>query len=471
MSRLLRFTPCLLALLVGCGSEEAQEAFHRELARDLGGAERDDDEALEAGRRVTDVAPTDSSAGLTLSDCFQRALQNADTLRAQSETLLQSDAQSMEAIAAVLPKVVFYGTHNRDSDKISFGGGSAFQPRERTSYGVRIEQTILDGKLVPRLDLIEETQQIQALQLRDARDQLLFAVATQFYEVLGYEADLRAIEATRASATETLRVLQARNELGVAREDEVLLAQASAAEAEAREIQTEADLAQARARLESLIQVRPLPALRDTFRVASGPQEIPRLVDLALAQRYDLEAARHAIAAAEASTDEAWSAYLPQVDLTFDTILESEEGFRSQLDWTLGITLDWTLFDGFGREARLARARSVVRQREWELRALEKQARLEVTEAALAFRSLDRALFAFRARSEAAASAYDATEVRLRAGSATHLEVLVSRNTREEAARNLTRTTLGRKLAALRIRRAAGDLKRAAPVADLAPPQ
>lgn len=459
-----------LMLLLGCnGAEHAADAFHTELARDLGGVERDDDDARGVGERIGEAAAVESGA-ITLTDCFRLALANADALRAQSELWYANDLQKVEAIATVLPQVSLYLDHTKDSRSIGFGGGGSFQPSERTDYGVRVEQVLLDGRLFPRLDLIEQTQRIQALELRGTRDELLFAVATHFYEVLGLEADLSSISATLESARETLRVLETRQALGVARDDEVLLAKASAAEAEARQIQAAAELEQVRARLESLTQIRPLPTLRDTFQVASGPREIPRLIDLALAQRYDLEAGRAAIKAAEAQAEEAWTAYVPKANLTFDLIQESEEGFRSQLDWSLGITVDWTLFDGFGREARIARARSTIRQREWELRAQEKQARLEVTEAALAFRAFDRALFAFEARAQAAAAAYEATDVRLREGTATHLELLVARDTREDAARNLTRTALGRKLAALRIRLAAGDLRSAQPAAELAPP-
>ncbi|MCA8923052.1 MAG: TolC family protein [Planctomycetes bacterium] len=459
----------LLVLSACNGPEHAQDHLYTELSRDLGGVERDDDDALAAGRRLSEqAAALDSGVGgLTLSDCFRLALENSESLRVQGELLWSSELQRRRAIATVLPQVALYGLHTRDSDKIAFSGGGSFQPRERTNYGFTVTQTLFDGKLAPRLSLIDETQQIQALELRDQRDRLLFAVASNFYDALGLEADVRAIEATRTSSRETLRVLEARQDLGVARADEVLLARASEAESEARLIQTQAELERVRLRLESILQRAPLPPLVDTFEVTSGPRELPRLVDLALRQRYDLEAARHQILAAEAQKDEAFTDYFPKAELVFNHLTESEEGFNSQLDWTLGISLEWTLFDGFGREARLAQTYSAIRQRELELRALEKQARLEVAEAALAFRSLDRALFAFEARANAAASAYDATNARLEAGSATHLELLVARDTREDAARNLTRTALGRKLAALRIRLAAGDLRNAAPVAAL----
>ncbi|HBP20036.1 MAG TPA: hypothetical protein DEA08_19890 [Planctomycetes bacterium] len=263
-------------------------------------------------------------------------------------------------------------------------------------------------------------------------------------------------------------MLEARAELGLAREDSVLLAKASLAEAEARRIQTAAERDRAKARLRSKLGRQTLPPLRDTYQVSASPDALPRLVDRALAQRYDLAAARTAIAEAEASKDQALSAYLPRVDLVFDHLTESEEGFNRQLDWTLGIDLSWTVFDGGGREARVARAAAAIRARQLELRELERAVEVEVEEAALAFRSLDRALFSFRARAEAAAAAYEVIESRQTSGDATNLEVLDARRTREDAGRNLERARLGRKLAALRIRLAAGDFRRSAPALELA---
>lgn len=473
----------LLALLTGAGcawdGDRAADIFRSEATRDLGAApddellaERDDDQARAAGERLEERAARDAQAGegsegLTLAGCFRLAIAGSEALRVRAERIFVTDMQRREAIAAVLPHFELYLTHNKDSNSINLGGGGSFQPSERTSYGFRVTQKLFDGTFGPNLSLAEETRRIEALTLRDERDQLLFAVASDFYAALGLQTDLDAIRATLASAREALRVLTAREELGLARPDDVLLARASVAEAEAREIQTEADLGRVRARLSSVLGVRPLPPLVDSFEVVSEDRSLPRLIDLALAQRSDVQAARVAIEAAESRQHLTWTEFLPKADLTFTHLTESEEGFQSQLDWTLGLNLTWSLFDGGGSVARVAEARSAIRQRQLELRALEKRARLDVEDAALAFQALDRALFAYAARAEAARAAHEVTAELLAAGSATQLELLVARDTREDAVRNLTRTTLGRKLAALRIRLAAGDLRSAPPVAAI----
>lgn len=473
MSRTTLLLTTLLAS--GCAAytaEASREVRQVEVASDLGGEEREPEAAGALGERLEREAKAlraeQGDAGLTLSDCFRLALATSERLGLRAERVFDVDMQRREAIASVLPQVALYGRHTKDSNSIALGGGSSFQPSERTSYGVRVRQAVFDPTILPRLSVLEETRQIEALNLRAERDQVLFDVASDFYEILSLEADLVAIAATAASAEESVRVLEARAELGLTREDSVLLARASQAEAEARRIQTAAERDRAKARLRSKLGRQTLPPLRDTYEVSSQPDALPRLVDRALAQRYDLAAARTAIAEAEAQKDQALSAYLPRVDLVFDHLTESEEGFNRQLDWTLGIDLSWTVFDGGGREARVARAASAIRARQLALRELERSVEVEVEEAALAFRSLDRALFSFQARAQAATAAYQVIETRQTNGDATNLEVLDARRTREDATRNLERARLGRKLAALRIRLAAGDFRRAAPAAELA---
>lgn len=469
----------LVAMVAGCAwdGDRARDTFRAEVARDLGAgpehellAERDDDAALAAGQQLEARAAGEAARdGLTLSECFRLAIAGSERLRSRAEQVFSADMARREAIASVLPRVALYGTHTKDSNKIAFsGGGGSFQPSERTSYGLLVTQTIFDGELAPRLSIIDETRRIQALTLRDERDRLLFDVASDFFAALGLEADLAAIRATRASAQEALRVLDARAEVGLARADDVLLARASLAEAEARSIQAEAELERVRARLSSVLGVAPLPSLVDTYEVVTDVGPIPRLLDLGLRQRSDLEAARRAVEEARARENLSLSEFLPEAELTFNQLVESEEGFNSQLDWTLGVNLTWNLFEGAGSVARVAQARSVIRRRQLELRALEERVALEVEDAVLAFRSLDRAQFAFAVRARAATAAHEVTEELLAAGAATQLELLVARDTREDAVRNMTRATLGRKLAALRIRLAAGDLRNAPPVAALA---
>jgi outer membrane protein TolC len=130
------------------------------------------------------------------------------------------------------------------------------------------------------------------------------------------------------------------------------------------------------------------------------------------------------------------------------------------------LNLTWNLFDSGGREARQARALSGIRQKELTLNALNRQIRQEVEEAVLSFESLQKQLGALKSRAEASKASLELAEAEYRADEATNLDVQVSRRTWEEAERDLARTELALKLAALKIQLVTGTFNQALPLME-----
>ncbi len=465
MTPRIAFAAALVAtglLVAGCagGADRAREHYLAEAGRDLAAGPLDRDAAIASGQRIVDrAAEVAKRETLTLTDCFVLALANDDRLKLRGERILQGEMQEREAIGAFLPRIAGRGQYVRDSDEIEFAGGGRGSPQSRTEHWVTVEQTLFDGRILPALEVARAGQRIEALQLRDERDRLFFEVSSAFYEAKSLERDIAALEASLAGAVEHLRVLGVQQEAGEAQPQDVLLTQARRDEVQAELVQAQHDVLRARTRLTRLVGL-PIGArpLADTLTVEAPPGEIPHLVDLALAQRHDLARADAQIDQAEAQSTAAATEFLPRASLRFDDWTR-REGFSEDIDWTLTIGVDWTFFDGGAREARIARARSVVRERELALRDLEKEARRDVEDAVLAFRSLDRAMAAFESRARAAAESADQMHVRFVAGDSTNLDVLFAQEAREEAERNLARAIFARKLAALRIRLAIGDMR------------
>jgi outer membrane protein TolC len=441
------------------GAEAARERYLTEMARDIGGGGGGDDASLSRGRALVAEAGRRAGAGeLTLHDCFRLALANSERLQMAGERILQADVQKARAIASVLPRVALEGRYTQDSEQVEFGG-RAFAPRERAEYWIAARQSLLDGRLWPAIDLAEETRRIEALRLRDERDQLVFAVAATFYELKGLEADIGVLEATKARAAEHLRVLRLKERAGEAQPQDVLALEALHEETEARWMQARNDLDRARARLSRLTGVDPLPPnLRDTYDGEPPSGDLSQLVDRALQERSDLAIARAEVDRARSERALARAAYLPKVDLEFDRWMRREGGFQEDLDWTLGIGLSWNIFDGGAREMDLARTMSLIRERRLGVRSLEKDVKQEVEDSLLAFRSLDVSLRAFESRLSSAAALEERTRREFQAGEATVFDTLLAQEAREDAGRNLLRTRLARKLAALRIRLAVGGL-------------
>ncbi|MCO5165134.1 MAG: TolC family protein [Planctomycetes bacterium] len=457
----------LLALLGGGCADRARRSYQEEVVNDLPGAPAEPEDQVEAAGAMRALAEAAAvSTQLTLTDCMRLALVNVQRLEARGERLLQADTLRAEAITTLLPRAGFSLRYTRDSNPVEFGG-EVFLPQTRLEHSVFVTQPLFDARALPGYRLGAATRRVEALLLDDERDEVLFQVAAAFYEVLGFDRDLVFLRSTRDQVDEQLRVLEARLEVGEAQPQEVLLARARRAEVEVDLVQAQFDRDSARARLARLTGTSAQQELLDTLEVERPRGSVEALVARALATRPALEAARAEVDVAAERRNLVLAEYLPRVTLDFTYFTRAVGGFNQFLDWTGSINLLWTVFDGGSREVRLARTRSIERERALLARDLEDEVRLQVVQAALSFAALDRAQDALEARRQAARGAQELASVQFQAGEATNLDVLVAVAERQDAERNQVRGEFARKLAALRIWLVTGELSRSPPARRL----
>lgn len=460
MSRRIRGpTLVLLALVTGC-ADTARRNYLDEALDDIPGAPAD---AAALGEELTREAAGDPAEGdLSLAECMRLALLHSERLAARGEDILQADTLRVEAITRLLPRAAFNLSHTRDSTPVSFGG-SVFLPQERTEHSVSLSQPLFDPGVLPAYRLAVATRRLEALLLDDARDELMFQVAAEFYGVFGFEQDVVALRAALEQLVEQLRVLEVRLAVGEAQRQEVLLAEARRAEVEVDLVQSQFEADRARARLGRLLGTRPPRRLVDSLEVAPPPGDVAALTLRALDARPDVEAARAQVEQAGERRDLVLADYLPTVTLDVTYYTRAVGGFAQFIDWTASANLTWSVFDGGAREARLVRAASEQREQRLLATALEEDVRLEVLEAVLAFAALDRARAALEARRVAATGAQELAAIQFEAGEATNLDVLVATAERQQAERNQSRSDASWKLAALRLWLATGEIVRSPP--------
>lgn len=450
------------ALLVGCSfSRSPSEHIQlRETWGQLAPTPVVDSLPFQSGRRwQATVSALQGKDTLTLGDCLRLALDASDALRISAERIHSAGLLYREALSTVFPDVDFHARYTRDADPVSLGG-QVFTPAERTEYWFTVRQPLLERQFIPAIAAAGKIRRIETLRLYDTRDQLLFGVAAEFYTALSLEQDIRVNEASLASAEEFHRVVGARYEVGEVPQQDLLLAQARRDLAESELIASRHAQERSRVRLGELIGLEPLDQeLVDVYEVEVDSTNFPRLVDKGLKNRLDLAIAELQVGLARAQRNATLSEYLPDVDLTYSNWTHMRGGFQELIDWTVTVTADWTLFEGGGRASRLAQSLSAIRQREYEVEALGKRVRADVQDAVLAFRSIDQAMTSFESRAEAAVAAYGQAESRYAAGELSNLNVLIAGEVRDDAVRARDRARFARRLAALRIRLAVGDIR------------
>ena len=161
-------------------------------------------------------------------------------------------------------------------------------------------------------------------------------------------------------------------------------------------------------------------------------------IDHALAQRPDLMQRVAELRAARAEVKAAKTAYLPTLTIGGTAGLAknySEQNTSpgvysaNQEFWNARFSLSWTLFDGYARESRLARAKADQKQAAAEVDAIRDQVENEVWAAYSTARTALRQQKAAAALLEAASSSYDAALQSYNYGVRSQIDVVSAQRT------------------------------------------
>ena len=382
------------------------------------------------------------------------------------------------------------------------------------SAALRLNQTVLDLRVFSGLQAAERLRELRGEELRGAAQQLVDLVRRRYFAVLLAQERERLTEQSIARLQQTLREARAREREGLAAEDELLLLEVQLANLEAGLLQARNQIAAARGSL--LVAMGDDPsrevALQGTLselRLAAGAVNAPANADLlaasgaarlaaaeaeqlwrtAMTDRSDLRQLRtlERISGLQLTVQEA--EYLPTIRafgaVDFSSADEdgddqygarragSDGNYRPrpieysqwQLSASAGMTVQWQIFDGFARDARVAQRREAVRQAAVTLRQAELEMRYQVStlvgnlqEARLRAASQLQSI-------EQAQRSYDIAAARYRAGLGSRLDVTAAESTLLGTQVNYAQAAHDYLAAASQLEAAVGQV----PLADLAP--
>ena len=206
-----------------------------------------------------------------------------------------------------------------------------------------------------------------------ARDMALRTVTKveQAYDaLLYYQAAGKLYERTTAARNRLLEITRQRNVAGDVPPFQVLRAQTELQSAQTDEVES---VSQQTSATESFRQTLFIPqsdkTKNDPIRLTEETLE-PRKFDvpfeeairLARAKRYDIEAARSALAGAKAAVRSAYGDFFPKIDAYANYQIRSSY-FTADIDqklegWTVGVQGSWNIFDSFGTVGKIQTARS-----------------------------------------------------------------------------------------------------------------
>jgi outer membrane protein TolC len=362
--------------------------------------------ALPLGAAARDAEP--AGAVLTLDEAVGIALVHNPTLaaedaaaRAAAETVRESRASRWPTVSVITdatrttnPVAVFgqlltqeeFGPENFAIDSLNDP-----DPLNNVRGVLSVSQPLWAGGRIDAGIDGAERQADAARQGRErARQELVYRVTDRY---TGAVVAARAVEVRREGlevARESVKLTRDLYEAGLVVESDLLQARVRESEAEAALADAEAGAQVARSALNlelgraldtpmTLPESVDLPAADE----AAEAVELAALIAEATDRRPDLGAAQARVQAARAGVRRARGGRLPEIGWSGAFEADSEEPFDDPgSNWTVGVGLRWTAFDGFATSARVERARAELDRAERLAERAEQGIALEV-EAAL----------------------------------------------------------------------------------------
>jgi outer membrane protein len=327
------------------------------------------------------VQPAQAQTPLTLSQAVEIALEKNPTRKAARADQQVAAADIRDARSNLWPRLQFVESFTRSNDPVFAFGTKLRQqrftaddfdlarlntPTPVNNFNTRFaanwnvfdfRETWLDVARAERL------HQAAGRQLERTEQELVFRVVDAYFSLLLALKQLEVADDAVRTAEANLDRSRARFEAGLVVESDLLSAQVNLAARQQERIRADNTAAVARVQLNHELGVPAESAFAPAEVLAERSLPVATLEELearALAQRPDLEGVRLAEAAQEKSVEMARAAFGPRVNVVAGWEANNQSFLgNGGTNWLGGVEVQFDIFQGGAKQARLARERSV----------------------------------------------------------------------------------------------------------------
>lgn len=328
-------------------------------------------------------ALADAAAPYSLKQAIDYALDNNPDLQMTHERINQAEAQLGIAQASFYPQVTSKLSYDYSDNpsrafgmiiaqrRLNFsgtdfnhpGGVNNYRPEVSASYSLYNGGQDMANAKAAELGITSA-----ALQESATRNQLVEAVTSAFYAILAaqeaHTVAERSIKAVKSELDQSLVRYDAGSEL----KSDLLSLRVKLTEAQDAELQTANGVELAKASLKTLLGFntnQPL-AIVETAAWTNPPKitPFPSLLDQALGQRPEMQAATLKVAIAEQQLKAAEGAHLPKADAYVSYGSDSKDfGYSTNRDnVSAGVSVEMPIFSGFATTERINKAKSQLQE-------------------------------------------------------------------------------------------------------------
>lgn len=408
-------------------------------------------------------AGTESSSGaLTLAEALRLAAVNNEVPAIARARVDRAKAARQEAYYNLLPVLSTSGTYTRRAYEVRRTLGTqevVVQKFDALQADLQLNWDLFDARAFAGISATQHQLEAQTLESKELLRNLAFEVAESFYAVLSAERLKEAADRRFHAAEETFADAQGRVEAGLAARNEATRTQLELANARLALQQARTAVVKARLSLSYLVDQR-----LDTRPIAEPERRVlPRatpetLEGVALEQRADLRAVAKRSEQARALAKEPWLRLLPTLGLRGLVRASNETGFVGQtVDGNVAATLSWTLFDGGIRYAQAAQLAAQLEEIELNEKAIRRRLGLDLRNALADLADAEASVDQAEVRAQVAEQNAEEVRALFGTGLASALEQVDAAVSQFEAAAELARQRVRRRVAELSLFRVMGD--------------
>jgi outer membrane protein len=411
---------------------------------------------------------------LSLTELYQLALERSEQVGISQEDLFLARQTRKKAFSVLVPELSAFGSHTRYLKSESFtdffsnseGGDSDFgieSPDSATTWGLQLGQTFtLNGKELIALKITEDSIEKSQYDLSAVKEDFLFGVAAAYFDVLKAEKNLDIAKANVERLITYRNAVDIKLQLEEVAKTDKFRAEAELSNAKAELLMTENGMKYARAVLSQLAGLDGEFQVTDTEEVDDPTEDgtIKELKTVAQENRAELKSMEKQRAIAEKQVRYYKSEYWPTVSLN-GSYSKTEQSPSNSLgmsseDFSVGLTLNFSLFDGGLKKAQVGEALAQKRQADLGVRATQKQIDLEVEQAYLSVISAKSVLGALGDQVAYARSNYEAVVKQFKFGVANSVDVMDANTLLVTAERQLADAGYTYQLAILKLNSSQG---------------
>lgn len=320
-----------------------------------------------------DLTPSEKLAigkSLSLSDLIDIALENNTSTRIYWFQAKNYAAQKGKSMSAYYPQVSVGAQLYRTRTHPSYAGGLASLPIGRyyeTSYGpsAEINWLLWDfGKREAQINSAEEALRAANFEYNQSLQDVVLGVNVAYFNFYSAYSSVESARLSLEDAKIAYESAKVRTEQGVGNKQDMLNALANFRNAEFALEQARSSVETARAELAKILGVRVSANFVVSTKVempisAEASKKIEELTAKALRSRQDLFAEYAKLRQTESQIKEAERNFLPQLSAYGQASYGdyTQDGRGHQSTYTAGLSLSWSLFEGFAKKYDLISAR------------------------------------------------------------------------------------------------------------------